>query len=49
MGMTKPIVLEIAHRTYAINEFGMKYATEDQVIWYNGEDNGYVEQYRDVS
>ncbi len=23
MGMTKPIVLEIAHRTYAINEFGM--------------------------
>ena len=36
-------------REVAINEFGMKYATEDQVIWYNGEDNGYVEQYRDVS
>ncbi len=36
-------------REVAINEFGMKYATEDQVIWYNGEDNGYVEQYREVS
>ena len=36
-------------REVAINEFGMKYATEDQVIWYNSEDNGYVEQYRDVS
>lgn len=36
-------------RDVAINKFGMKYATEDQVIWYNGEDNGYVEQYRDVS
>ena len=23
MGISKPIVLEIAHRTYAINEFGM--------------------------
>lgn len=36
-------------REVAINEFGMKYATEDQVIWYNSQDNGYVEQYRDVS
>ncbi|MDO4804943.1 MAG: hypothetical protein Q4A32_09010 [Lachnospiraceae bacterium] len=36
-------------REVAMNKFGMKYATEDQVIWYNGEDNGYVEQYRDVS
>ena len=38
-----------AIRDRAINEFGMKYATEDQVIWYNSEDNGYVEQYRDIS
>ena len=38
-----------AIRDRAINEFGMKYATEDQVIWNNSEDNGYVEQYRDIS
>lgn len=32
----------------AINELGMTYATEDQVIWYNIEDSGYVRQFRDV-
>ena len=32
----------------AINKLGMTYATEDQVIWYNIEDSGYVRQFRDV-
>ena len=32
----------------AINELGMKYATADQIVWYNTEGNGYVRQYQDV-
>ncbi|MBQ0059734.1 MAG: hypothetical protein KBS83_07305 [Lachnospiraceae bacterium] len=32
----------------AINELGMQYATEDQVIWYSIQDNGYVRQYQSV-
>ncbi len=32
----------------AINKLGMTYATEDQVIWYNIENSGYVRQFRDV-
>ena len=35
-------------RDYAINNLGMKYATEDQVIWYNTEGSEYVRQYQDV-
>lgn len=29
----------------AINEMHMKYATEDEVVWYNTESSGYVRQY----
>jgi len=32
----------------AVNKLGMTYATEDQVIWYNIENSGYVRQFRDV-
>ncbi len=32
----------------AINELGMKYATEDQIVWYNTDDCSYVRQYSDV-
>lgn len=32
----------------AMNKLGMTYATEDQIIWYNIEESGYVRQYRDV-
>lgn len=32
----------------AINELGMKYATEDQIVWYNIDDCSYVRQYSDV-
>ena len=32
----------------AINKLGMTYATEDQVIWYNIGESGYVRQFRDV-
>jgi len=35
-------------RDVAINQLGMKYATEDQVVWYNTEGNGYVRQYQEV-
>lgn len=36
-------------RDVAINKLGMKYAAEDQVVWYNTEDDYYVRQYRDVT
>lgn len=33
----------------AINELGMNYATEDQIVWYsNNTTNSYVRQYQDV-
>ena len=32
----------------AINELGMKYATEDQIVWYNTDDSSYIRQYVDV-
>ncbi|HUM83209.1 MAG TPA: hypothetical protein PLN48_05470 [Lachnospiraceae bacterium] len=32
----------------AINKLGMKYATEDEVVCYNTNDNAYVRQYQDV-
>lgn len=35
-------------RDVAINKLGMKYATEDQVVWYNTESDGYVRQYEEV-
>lgn len=35
-------------RDVAMNELGMKYAAEDQIVWYNTEDSSYVRQYGDV-
>lgn len=35
-------------RDRAINEFGMDYADEDQIVWYNGGDTSDVKQYADV-
>ena len=35
-------------RDVAINELGMKYATEDQIVWYTTEDREYVHQFGDV-
>lgn len=32
----------------AIHELGMKYATEDQIVWYNTDDSFYIRQYREV-
>lgn len=33
----------------AVNQLGMNYATEDQIIWYSNNDtNSYVRQYQDV-
>lgn len=37
-----------AVRDRAINEFGMKYAQEDQIVWYNVDDSCYVRQYGEV-
>ena len=35
-------------RDRAINEFGMEYAQEDQIVWYNVDDSCYVRQYGEV-
>ena len=35
-------------RETAVNKLGMKYAAEDQIIWYNTEDCCYVRQFQDV-
>lgn len=32
----------------AINELGMTYATEDQIVYYNIENNNYMDQYGDI-
>lgn len=32
----------------AINELGMKYATEEQVIYYSVENNNFMDQYSDI-
>ena len=32
----------------AINQLGMKYATEDQIIYYSVENNNYMDQYSDI-
>lgn len=37
-----------AVRDVAINKLGMKYATEDQIVWYNTDDSSYIKQYEDV-
>lgn len=37
-----------AVRDRAINEFGMKYAQEDQIVWYNVDDSCYIRQYGEV-
>lgn len=35
-------------RDTAIHRLGMKYATDDQIIWYNTEGNSYIRQYEKV-
>ena len=35
-------------REIAVTKYGMKYATEDQLVWYTAHDAGFVRQYRDV-
>lgn len=35
-------------RDVAMNELGMKYADEDQIIWYHTEGSDYVRQYQEV-
>ena len=35
-------------RDVAVNKLGMKYATEDQIVWYNTDDCCYVRQYLEV-
>ena len=35
-------------RDTAINKLGMKYATDDQIIWYNTEGNSYIRQYQKI-
>ena len=32
----------------AINQYGMHYATQDQIIWYNADNSGYARQYQKV-
>ena len=32
----------------AINQLGMKYATEDQIIYYSVENNNFMDQYSDI-
>lgn len=36
-------------RDRAIHEFGMDYADEDQIVWYNGDNSSEVKQYADVA
>ena len=33
----------------AMNEYGMKYAAPEQIVWYNTVNSGYARQYRDVT
>ena len=32
----------------AINEMGMKYATEEQIVWYNTDESCYIRQYAEL-
>ena len=45
--ITNSVDMELIRET-AINELGMTYAGEDQIIRYHTDDSGYVRQYRDV-
>ncbi|MDO5702239.1 MAG: cell division protein FtsL [Lachnospiraceae bacterium] len=41
--------IDLRHiKDVAINEMGMKYATEDQIVWYNTDESGFIRQYADV-
>ncbi len=35
-------------KNVAINELGMQYATEDQIIYYSVENNNFMDQYSDI-
>lgn len=35
-------------RDVAVNKLGMKYATKNQIVWYNTDDNSYIMQYKKV-
>ena len=35
-------------RDIAMDRYSMNYATQDQIMWYNKSDSGYVRQYQDV-
>lgn len=37
-----------AVRDKAVNRYGMHYASQDQIIWYNADNSGYVRQIRQV-
>ena len=32
----------------AINRLGMKYATQDQIVYYSVDNNNYMDQYNDI-
>ena len=38
----------IAVRDMAMRRYGMKYAAQDQILWYNADDAGYVRVYQEV-
>ena len=38
----------IAVRDTAMRRYGMKYAAQDQILWYNADDAGYVRVYQEV-
>ncbi len=35
-------------RDEAMDTYGMNYASQDQIMWYNKSDSGYVRQYQDI-
>lgn len=35
-------------RQEAMDTYGMNYATQDQIVWYNKSDSGYVRQYQSI-
>lgn len=35
-------------REEAMDRYGMNYATQDQIVWYNRSDSGYVRQYQSL-
>ncbi len=36
-------------RDVAVNQLGMKYADEDQIVWYNTDGSSFMTQYQDIS